>query len=81
MEYANIFFAVIFIVEMPLQIFGLGLRNYFTDFFNSFDAFIALISLVDIILSNFVVKLELGGVTTLRTFRLLRLFKLAKSWK
>ncbi len=66
---------------MPIKLIGLGFRYYFIDFFNSFDAFIAITSLIDIIISNLFIKLDLGGVTTLRTFRLLRLFKLAKTWK
>lgn len=81
MDYANSFFAIIFIVELPIKLFGFGFRYYFTDFFNCFDAFIALTSLMDIILSNMFVEMDLGAVTALRTFRLLRLFKLAKTWK
>ena len=51
MEYANLVFAVIFIVEMAVKLLGLGFREYFRDRFNDFDAVIVLISTVDIVLT------------------------------
>lgn len=68
-------------MDLPIKLCGIGLKYYFIDFFNSFDAFVSVTSLIDIIVSNIVIKLDLGGITALRTFRLLRLFKLAKTWK
>lgn len=81
MDKANSFFSIVFIAEVPIKLCGFGFKHYFNDFFNCFDAFIALTSLMDILLSNIEVRINLGAVTALRTFRLLRLFKLAKTWK
>ena len=52
MDYANSFFSIVFIIEMPIKLFGFGFSHYFNDFFNCFDAFIALTSLMDIVVSN-----------------------------
>jgi voltage-dependent calcium channel L type alpha-1D len=81
MEKANSFFSVVFIFEMPIKLCAIGFKNYFTDFFNFFDAFIVATSLADILMTNLTVEFNLGAVTAMRTFRLLRLFKLAKTWK
>ena len=53
-------------------------QNFTTpgDSLNSFDAIIVILSLIEI-----GIGVEGGGVSALRTFRLLRIFKLARSWK
>ena len=51
-------------------------RGYATDPANIFDAIIVTVGL-----SEFAVSSEGGGAAALRTFRLLRIFKLAQNWK
>lgn len=74
-------FSAIFIVEMFLKIGGLGFKEYFKDAFNIFDCFISMAALSDFVISFAVSDIDVTAVTTLRTFRLLRLFKLARNWK
>jgi hypothetical protein len=66
---------------MVLKMMGLGFRHYFTDTFNIFDCFISLAALFDLVVSAAITSINVDAVTTLRTFRLLRLFKLARTWK
>jgi hypothetical protein len=84
-EYINIAFTGVFLVEMIFKMLGLGLKEYVRDRFNVFDAIIVFISLGDTVLTQLFISSgnsSLSGVmTALRGFRLLRVFKLAKSWK
>ena len=50
----------------------MGFREYWNDWFNKFDAMIVIASLIDLIFP------ENTSFTALRTFRLLRVFKLLK---
>lgn len=75
-NYANIFFTIIFLVEMLLKISAYGCSKYLEDKFNIFDAFIVTMSYVELIMPG-----DSGGLSVLRTFRLLRVFKIVKSWK
>jgi hypothetical protein len=81
LEKVNMGFSAIFIVEMIIKLFALGFKDYFIDPFNSFDCVVVLASLVDLFVSNLVNNESRGSITALRGFRLLRIFKLAKSWK
>ena len=80
-DFINSMFSVIFIFEMILKILGLGLNNYFSDIFNIFDCFIAIAAISDLVVSTAVSGIGVDGVLALRTFRLLRLFKLARTWQ
>jgi hypothetical protein len=51
LEYLNLAFFSVFTIEMILKLLGLGFRNYFKDLNNAFDAFIVIISAIDISLS------------------------------
>ena len=67
--------------ELIIKLLGLGVREYGRDSFNIFDAFIVVLSLVDIIVtaasgSN----ANSGTFSAFRGVRLLRVFKLARSW-
>ncbi|KAE9028237.1 hypothetical protein PF005_g1940 [Phytophthora fragariae] len=82
-----VYFALswIFVAEMVMRICGLGLRRYSRDKFNLLDAFIVTVGLLEtmasppsFLSSNLPKK---GAVSALRTFRLLRVFKLARDWK
>ncbi|NXQ14028.1 SCN2A protein, partial [Peucedramus taeniatus] len=67
-------FTGIFAAEMVLKIIAMHPINYFQVGWNIFDSFIVTLSLVELFLSN------VDGLSVLRSFRLLRVFKLAKSW-
>lgn len=66
---------------MVIKIYGLGLVGYCRDSFNIFDGFIVILSTIEVILEN----TGSGGgggsaISVFRAVRLLRLFKLARSW-
>jgi voltage-dependent calcium channel L type alpha-1D len=46
---ANLFFTVIFAVEMVLKLYGFGCKKYVADNFNNFDAFIVTMSYVELV--------------------------------
>uniref|UniRef100_A0A674GMP9 Sodium channel protein n=1 Tax=Taeniopygia guttata TaxID=59729 RepID=A0A674GMP9_TAEGU len=70
----NLVFTGIFAAEMVLKIIAMHPFNYFQVGWNIFDSFIVTLSLAELFLSN------VEGLSVLRSFRLLRVFKLAKSW-
>ncbi|CAJ0933163.1 unnamed protein product, partial [Mesorhabditis belari] len=77
--WANLFFVVLFTMEMFLKMYSLGLTNYTTSQFNRFDCFVVISSILEFVL----VYLELMkplGVSVLRSARLLRIFKVTKYW-
>ena len=78
---ANLFFTVIFAVEMLLKLYGLGCRDYVADNFNNFDAFIVIMSYVELVVPQDESGEGGGGLGMLRAFRLLRIFKIIKSWE
>ncbi|NP_001340890.1 sodium channel protein type 1 subunit alpha isoform 6 [Homo sapiens] len=59
---------------MFLKIIAMDPYYYFQEGWNIFDGFIVTLSLVELGLAN------VEGLSVLRSFRLLRVFKLAKSW-
>ncbi|XP_068602035.1 sodium channel protein type 2 subunit alpha-like [Brachionichthys hirsutus] len=70
----NVVFTVIFTAEMVLKIVALDPYYYFQKGWNIFDGIIVSLSLMELFLADVV------GMSVLRSFRLLRVFKLAKSW-
>nr|BAA04133.1 voltage-gated sodium channel [Halocynthia roretzi] len=74
LEVANLVFTVIFTAEMVLKVVGMQPFQYFQDPWNCFDSVIVSFSLLEYALQS------VGGLSVLRTFRLMRVFKLAKSW-
>jgi len=60
---------------MILKMFGFGLREYSKDGFNIFDCFIVIMSYVELFMPG-----EASSLSVLRAFRLLRIFKIIKSW-
>ena len=74
----NLIFTFIFILEMIIKMIGLGLRGYAADSFNVFDGTVVTISIVELILAY--LGTEGGGLAILRSLRLVRVFKLARSW-
>jgi len=74
-EIMNAVFVTIFASEMLIKILGDGLANYWADSFNRFDGFVVITSLVELVAASS------GSFTALRAFRLMRIFKVARSWK
>ena len=72
----NVVFTAIFAFEMVFKLMGLGFKKYMNDPFNIFDCLIVLMSLAELVLPG-----ESSGLSVLRAFRLLRIFKIIKSWK
>ncbi|KAK2906120.1 hypothetical protein Q8A73_010063 [Channa argus] len=70
----NRVFTAIFTAEMILKIIALDPYYYFQKGWNIFDGIIVTLSLIELSLE------DVAGMSVLRSFRLLRVFKLAKSW-
>ncbi|XP_038156476.1 sodium channel, voltage gated, type XII, alpha a [Cyprinodon tularosa] len=70
----NLVFTGIFTAEMVLKLIALDPYYYFQQGWNIFDGVIVCLSLMELGLST------VEGLSVLRSFRLLRVFKLAKSW-
>uniref|UniRef100_A0AAY4EW23 Sodium channel protein n=1 Tax=Denticeps clupeoides TaxID=299321 RepID=A0AAY4EW23_9TELE len=70
----NLVFTGIFTAEMVFKLIALDPYFYFQQGWNIFDGIIVCLSLMELGLSN------VEGLSVLRSFRLLRVFKLAKSW-
>ncbi|KAM6948357.1 sodium channel protein type 2 subunit alpha-like [Aplochiton taeniatus] len=70
----NLVFTTIFTAEMVLKLIAMDPYYYFQHGWNMFDGIIVCLSLMELGLSN------VEGLSVLRSFRLLRVFKLAKSW-
>ncbi|BFZ07043.1 hypothetical protein BsWGS_10081 [Bradybaena similaris] len=73
---ANLLFTGIFAAEAFLKIIAMSPVIYFKDGWNIFDSIIVALSLMELSMGN----VKLPGLSVLRAFRLLRVFKLAKSW-
>ncbi|XP_041423282.1 sodium channel protein type 5 subunit alpha isoform X7 [Xenopus laevis] len=70
----NYVFTGIFTAEMVFKIIALDPYYYFQQGWNIFDSIIVSLSLMELCLAS------MGNLSVLRSFRLLRVFKLAKSW-
>jgi voltage-gated cation channel len=76
----NDFFTWAFVMEMAIKLTGLGFKEYAKDSFNLFDAVVVILSLVEVVME--ISEIDGGSVfSALRAVRLLRVFKLARSWK
>jgi voltage-dependent calcium channel L type alpha-1D len=71
---ANLFFVVLFTLEMILKMYSLGFQGYFVSLFNRFDSFVVICSILEVIFYYTNVMPPLG-VSVLRCARLLRVFK------
>lgn len=60
---------------MVVKIFGYGVKKYIKDGFNIFDCFIVIMSFIEMSLPG-----QDSSLSVLRAFRLLRIFKIIKSW-
>ena len=68
-------FSSIFILEAILKMLGLG-KTYFPNPWNIFDLTIVVVSIIDILVTNIGGADGVGGLTVLRTFRLVKIFVL-----
>ena len=80
----NTFFTYTFLAEMIIKLIGMGPQRYAGDNFNLLDAAIVIVSLVEVAIE----ELGLGSgnqgggaFSAFRSIRLLRTFKIVKSWK
>ncbi|KAM7176582.1 sodium channel protein type 5 subunit alpha-like [Macrochelys suwanniensis] len=81
LDVGNKVFTGIFTAEMILKIIALDPYYYFQQRWNIFDSLIVTISLIDLSLpTKGKGRKERGNLLVLRSFKLLRVFKLAKSW-
>jgi hypothetical protein len=56
---------------MILKMIGFGLSVYFSEFFNKFDCFIVLVSIIDIVVTY---SGKNSPLSAFKAFRLLRIF-------
>eukprot|EP00759_Apiculatamorpha_spiralis_P022805 PhF_6_TR26709/c0_g1_i1/m.39046/K04853/CACNA1F; voltage-dependent calcium channel L type alpha-1F len=71
---ANFVFAIIFSVEIVCNLIAFWQKEFLADRFNIFDTIVVILGWIDIIfLEN-----TKTGITVMRSFRLLRMFKVAK---
>lgn len=74
----NITFAFVFFLELALKNLGLGLKQYWRDPWNRFDAFIVMTALFDAVTVFACSDIRLMGGFNLSTFRILRLVRVVK---
>ncbi|XP_068582968.1 voltage-dependent T-type calcium channel subunit alpha-1H-like [Cebidichthys violaceus] len=72
LEISNMVFTSLFSLEMLLKLMALGLFGYIKNPYNGFDSIIVIISVWEIVGDSE------GGLSVLRTFRLLRVLKLVR---
>ncbi|KAL0821039.1 hypothetical protein ABMA28_005677 [Loxostege sticticalis] len=70
----NYFFTATFGIEAMFKLIAMSPKYYFQEGWNIFDFIIVALSLLELGLEG------VQGLSVLRSFRLLRVFKLAKSW-
>lgn len=78
LEYLNYIFTSIFIIEAVIKILGQGAREYFKDAWNRFDFIVAIGSFGSIMVGLFSALKIKGATTLVRSFRLLRIFRILK---
>lgn len=67
----------LFVAEMLLKMYALGLRQYFMSLFNRFDCFVVCAGILETILVELSTLSPLG-ISVLRCIRLLRIFKITR---
>ena len=75
LEALNVFFTVIFIFEISLKLFSVGIVTFAGSFENSFDSIVIFVNLVEICASY---RIQ-SGVSALRFFRVLRVSRLLRT--
>ncbi|XP_061169673.1 voltage-dependent calcium channel type A subunit alpha-1-like [Saccostrea echinata] len=77
--YTEFVFLGLFIFEMLIKMYGLGIRTYFQSSFNIFDCGVIIVSIIEVIWSYYKDGASFG-ISTLRALRLLRVFKVTRYW-
>ncbi|GMH79423.1 hypothetical protein TL16_g08140 [Triparma laevis f. inornata] len=87
LEIINFVLTLLFAIEMFVKVGGYGWKRYLMDTMNCFDGVIVFISVVELMIMppNFIREadgsgVDIGGISALRSFRLFRIFKLAREW-
>lgn len=77
-ERGNYFFTATFAVEALMKIVAQSPKFYFREGWNVFDAIVVALSMFELSMQGY----HMGGrsLSVLRSFRLLRVFKLARTW-
>uniref|UniRef100_H2YFM4 Ion transport domain-containing protein n=1 Tax=Ciona savignyi TaxID=51511 RepID=H2YFM4_CIOSA len=75
LEISNVIFTTLFALEMIAKIVAFGVAGYTKNLYNVFDALIVIISIWEIAAGT---QNSGGGLSVLRTFRLLRVLKLVR---
>jgi hypothetical protein len=75
----NYVFTLCFVLEMAFKLVGLGLRGYASQGMNLFDAVVTVAGVVEMSIALSPAS-SASYLSVLRAFRLLRVFRLARSW-
>ena len=76
--YAEFCFLGLFVFEMGIRMYALGLTTYFSSSFNRFDCIVILGSIGEMVWVNIRERAGSFGLSALRALRLLRVFKVTK---
>ena len=77
-DYAEFAFLGLFVFEMGIRMYALGLATYFSSAFNRFDCIVIIGSIVEVVWVNMRERAGSFGLSALRALRLLRVFKVTK---
>ena len=77
-DYAEFAFLGMFVFEMGIRMYALGLAPYFSSAFNRFDCIVIIGSIVEVVWVNLRDRAGSFGLSALRALRLLRVFKVTK---
>ena len=76
--YCEFVFLALFVFEMSVRMYALGLVAYFQSAFNRFDCLVIFGSLFEEWWVNYSPRANSFGISALRALRLLRVFKVTK---
>uniref|UniRef100_A0A8C6UP24 Voltage-dependent N-type calcium channel subunit alpha n=1 Tax=Neogobius melanostomus TaxID=47308 RepID=A0A8C6UP24_9GOBI len=77
---AEFVFLGLFLTEMSMKMYGLGVRNYFHSSFNCFDFGVSDCGSIFEVFWDMIKPGASFGISVLRALRLLRIFKVTKYW-
>ncbi|XP_034043666.1 LOW QUALITY PROTEIN: calcium channel, voltage-dependent, P/Q type, alpha 1A subunit, b [Thalassophryne amazonica] len=77
--YAEFIFLGLFMSEMLIKMYGLGIQPYFHSSFNCFDCIVIVGSIFEVVWATIKPGTSFG-ISVLRALRLLRIFKVTKYW-
>ncbi|MEL6355999.1 MAG: ion transporter, partial [Bacteroidota bacterium] len=77
LEYLDMVFLLLFLVEAIVKMFAYGIKGYFDDPWNRFD-FIIVVASLPTLLVPFIVVPDTGFLIVLRLFRLVRIARLLR---